>query len=210
MHQSAASSHFAVLLLLLWKRMEGGCSVTVDHWIENARYNPLFRAIGTSWGGDASPNFNIPDLRGRFVKGVDKNTAGVPSPPASNGLLRDPDRDGRTPANPDANNPVNQGNSGNNVGSMQLDAFQIHHHSDTGHSHSYTDRAESGQQYVEPGNNSGDPYAMRNAYDRTGTSGGSGANVTTPTPASATVPIRAISGETRVKNAYVYWIIRYR
>src|SRR5438046_2991783 len=33
-------------------------------------YKDLFTAIGTSWGGDAAALFNIPDLRGLFLRGV--------------------------------------------------------------------------------------------------------------------------------------------
>ena len=34
-------------------------------------YKPLFDVIGTSWGGDALNNFNLPDLMGLFLRGVD-------------------------------------------------------------------------------------------------------------------------------------------
>src|SRR5262245_62008006 len=58
-----------------------------------------------AWGGDGNPNFNLPDLMGRFLRGVDKNKDGQVSTPA-----RDPDRDLRTASKPN-------GNTGNNVGS---------------------------------------------------------------------------------------------
>src|SRR5262245_17043992 len=36
-----------------------------------AENKPLFDAIGTSWGGDGANIFYVPDLRGRFLRGVD-------------------------------------------------------------------------------------------------------------------------------------------
>ncbi len=41
------------------------------HSVNSADYPDLFAAIGTSWGGDGSPNFNLPDLRGEFIRGWD-------------------------------------------------------------------------------------------------------------------------------------------
>ena len=41
--------------------------------ISRTDYEALFQAIGTSWGeGDGSTTFTIPDLRGRFIKGVEE------------------------------------------------------------------------------------------------------------------------------------------
>lgn len=40
--------------------------------VSRVTYAPLFAAIGTSWGGgDAVSTFNVPDLRGEFVRGFD-------------------------------------------------------------------------------------------------------------------------------------------
>lgn len=40
--------------------------------VSRATYGPLFAAIGTSFGaGDGSTTFNLPDLRGEFVRGFD-------------------------------------------------------------------------------------------------------------------------------------------
>ena len=78
--------------------------------ISRTGYPGLFSAIGTAWGsGDGSTTFNIPDLRGVFLRGVD-NTRNL-----------DPDKDARTESN-------SGGNTGNNVGSFQLDMFRIHLH----------------------------------------------------------------------------------
>lgn len=46
--------------------------------ISRAAYPELFEAIGTTWGaGDGSTTFNIPDLRGYFLRGVGGNSAGL-------------------------------------------------------------------------------------------------------------------------------------
>lgn len=78
-------------------------------------YPKLFQAIGTAWGEPDVDTFNLPDLRGRFLRGVDKDAAGNPTP-----IARDPDRDTRT--------GNAGGNIGNNVGSVQGDAMQGHLH----------------------------------------------------------------------------------
>lgn len=93
----------------------GGTSVPAGYLIcdgsavSRTTYASLFASIGTAFGiGNGTTTFNLPDLRGRFVRGVD----------ASANL--DPDKATRT--------AVNGGNSGNNVGSVQTDAFQGHWH----------------------------------------------------------------------------------
>jgi phage-related tail fiber protein len=70
-------------------------------------YGALFSAISTAWGyGDNSTTFNLPDLRGRFLRGRDA------------GIARDPDRATRTAAN-------TGGNTGDAVGSIQGVATKI-------------------------------------------------------------------------------------
>jgi microcystin-dependent protein len=77
-----------------------------------AAYSLLHGVIGTAFGGDAS-NFCLPDLRGRFIRGV--------SGTFDNGEVRDPDISSRTAS-------AAGGNAGNLVGSLQTDAFQGHEH----------------------------------------------------------------------------------
>ncbi len=77
--------------------------------VSRTTYAGLFAIIGTSYGvGDGSTTFNLPDMRGRFLRGVD------------GGAGNDPDAGSRS-----ANNG---GNSGDNVGSYQNHAFQTHTH----------------------------------------------------------------------------------
>jgi len=78
--------------------------------VSRSTYSALFAAIGEAWGnGDGSTTFHLPDMRGRFLRGVDA-AAG-----------NDPDAGSRTAAN-------TGGNSGDTVGSVQDDAFQNHGH----------------------------------------------------------------------------------
>jgi Phage Tail Collar Domain len=74
-------------------------------------YPELFKVIGSSFGGgDGVTNFNLPDLRGRFLRGVDA------------GAGRDPDAKSRTAS-------ADGGHTGDNVGSYQEDKFKAHSHS---------------------------------------------------------------------------------
>jgi len=66
-------------------------------------YPKLFDAIGSGWGSATGFTFTLPDVRGRFLRGVD-GAAG-----------NDPDRNTRTASGPG-------GNLGNTVGSLQGDA----------------------------------------------------------------------------------------
>lgn len=74
-----------------------------------ANYPDLYAAIGDAWGGDGGTNFNLPDLRGQFMRGLD------------NGASIDPDAATRTALN-------TGGNTGDAVGSYQGDAFEAHLH----------------------------------------------------------------------------------
>ena len=72
--------------------------------ISRTTYANLFAAISTAHGsGDGSTTFHLPDLRGRFMRGVD------------GAIARDPDRAARTAAN-------SGGNTGDAVGSVQTNA----------------------------------------------------------------------------------------
>jgi microcystin-dependent protein len=78
----------------------------------------LFAVIGTRFGmGNGATNFNIPDLRGHFIRGW------------SHGAGNDPDRNSRT-------NWFVGGVTGDAVGSYQFDAYRSHTHSFSGSSNS--------------------------------------------------------------------------
>lgn len=71
-------------VLQLWQGMTGTVlpfagAAAPDGWllchgqaVSRATYAVLFAAIGTTYGaGDGSTTFNVPDLRGEFVRGLD-------------------------------------------------------------------------------------------------------------------------------------------
>ncbi|MCL4785194.1 MAG: tail fiber protein [Verrucomicrobia bacterium] len=160
-------------------------------------YPQLFAAIGTAWGGGYTNgvpqgNFNLPDLRGRFLRGVSGETT------------RDPDRNLRTATQLG-------GNVGNVVGSDQGDATrrpnsEFTTSTDGAHTH-LLERASSGTQ-IRWGDGGGYSSNAIDAGDGVseGTSG-------VPRARSAGSHSHTISGggdlETRPKNAYVHFIIKY-
>lgn len=78
--------------------------------VSRITYAGLFAVIGTAYGaGDGTTTFNLPDFRGRFMRGLDGT--------ASN----DPDNSTRVVSNAG-------GNSGNNIGSLQGDKISSHSH----------------------------------------------------------------------------------
>ena len=115
--------------------------------VSRIAYADLFNAIDSSWGsGDHTSTFNLPDLRGTFLRGVDSS--------ASN----DPDHSSRT-----AGGGTFGGNTGNKVGSMQSDAFRSHSHAEkiiygadlNFNATQYPPAALFGAGYLETGNQSG-------------------------------------------------------
>jgi microcystin-dependent protein len=93
-----------------------GMNPPAGWWICDGRvvsrtdYPILFNAIGTAWGsGNGSTTFNLPDLRGYFLRGVDGNAG------------RDPNNATRTASNPG-------GNPANAVGSVQSESVSSHTH----------------------------------------------------------------------------------
>lgn len=79
--------------------------------VSRATYADLFAAVGVNFGeGDGTTTFNLPDLRGRFLRGVDGDAG------------RDPDNATRTTMNVG-------GNAGDNVGTLEADELKSHRHS---------------------------------------------------------------------------------
>lgn len=77
--------------------------------LDTGQFSGLFAAIDYSWGG-AGANFNIPDLRGRFIRGTDL------------GAGNDPDASSRIVTN-------TGGNTGDAVGTLQDHELENHTHS---------------------------------------------------------------------------------
>jgi len=93
----------------------GGTSAP-DGWLlcdgnsySRSDYSQLFEIIGTAFGSANTSSFNVPDLRGRFIRGRDGG-AGV-----------DPDRTTRTELKLG-------GNTGDAIGSVQPDELKSHLH----------------------------------------------------------------------------------
>lgn len=148
--------------------------------VNRSEYANLYGAIGVSWGtGDGATTFNLPDLRGMFLRGV----AGTD-----------------TIGDPDANNRVsrsdNGGNTGNNVGSYQGDAIRnitgTVHKNIQGHS-GWGGQSEGALAWEE---------MLHGASWEDSTDGYSGLSF----DASRVVPVGA---DNRPKNVYVTYIIKY-
>lgn len=156
-------------------------------------YQALFEAIGTSWGTDGT-KFRVPDLRGYFLRGF------------SDSQSTDPDKSSRTAL-------YASGNTGNKVGSYQTDELKQHNHQVVGNTnvdgaHSHTDNSSS------RADNSSNSYvghyigSYADDYNNTG-----GTSNIRPGGSDHKHAIDFASGnrggnETRVKNAYVLYIIK--
>jgi len=151
--------------------------------VSRAEYLSLFYAIGAAHGdGDGSTTFNLPDYRGYFLRGVDHGTG------------RDPDytsRQSRGQLPPDQ------------VGSIQSDAtripanIQVEQGGAHSHQYTYTKNHHHNGRRVDRFDDGGDGL-----YEQTVTGETSGTVVHTH---------RLIGSdrETRPKNSYVNWIIKY-
>ena len=89
------------------ERVPDGWLLCDGRAVSRSEYVGLYRAIGICWGqGDGSTTFNLPDMRGMFLRGVSGDSG------------NDEDADSRTMLTD------NGGNTGNNVGSYQGDAIR--------------------------------------------------------------------------------------
>jgi M6 family metalloprotease-like protein len=154
--------------------------------VSRNQYSALFAAIGEVHGqGDGTTTFNLPDYRGYFLRGVD------------GGAGRDPDVATRTPLGPPW--------SPQQVGTVQPPAtappvtpFVTNGGGQHSHSYMYTKNHHKDGTRVERFDE-GKSDSLFELYPTGGTQ-------------SAGQHSHAISGgdtETRPKNAYVHWIIKY-
>ncbi len=189
--------------------------------VSRTTYASLFAAIGAAHGqGDGVTSFQLPDYRGRFLRGVD------------NGQGRDPDANARTA-------PATGGNSGDSVGSLENGAYASHDHgiTDPGHSHGVNDPPH-GHGVTDPGHSHGACFGQETAtmvtspgtFGRTADwweywdgctskvvqSGQTGVSIQT-SPSGVSVQLgttnitrtdTAGGSETRPVNASVNWIIK--
>jgi microcystin-dependent protein len=128
----------------------------------NTQFLPLFNAIGNLWGGSGF-TFNVPDLRGVFVRMVNTTAAGT-----AGGTFSDPQESTRTKR--DGVSPQL------GVGSYQSMDIQVHNHS-------YTTSGFSGTATVD--NN------LSNAYGQFGFTGSTGPFPVSPPDGAETRPKNA-------------------
>lgn len=175
---------FPVGATIMWPAdsAPGGWLLCNGDAVSRTTYSGLFSVIGTTHGeGDGSTTFNLPDYRGRFIRGVD------------NGAGRDPNAGARTSMN-------TGGNTGDNVGSLQGDETAVNSLSTTttgsSHGHNvalyYADFGQPSAEYFRGSDNQGSTNTRS-----TGTSG--------------STHTHGLNGgsETRPINAYTNFIIKY-
>jgi microcystin-dependent protein len=167
--------------------------------ISRTQYASLFAAIGTAHGsGDGTTTFELPDYRGRFLRGVDQ------------GQGRDADAATRTAAAPG-------GNAGDAVGSLEEDALRSHDHAvtDPGHGHGVNDPGHAhtgclGDAQAYAPYTSGYAGAVNAGFNDCNDSmihpSGTGVSIEAATTGIAVAP--SGGGETRPLNASVAWIIK--
>lgn len=154
--------------------------------VSRGAYPALFSVMGTSCGTTNNGTFNIPDLRGFFLRGADSMGT------AAGATGRDPNAASRGPLNAG-------GNTGNNLGSAQTDATDINGLgiADPTHTHLYTN-----------------PSAPTNIAYLAGASPTTLSAVATVTPNSPVsssvtgVTISSADAETRPLNVYCFYIIK--
>lgn len=155
--------------------------------VSRTTYASLFAAIGTAHGsGDGSTTFNLPDYRGRFLRGV------------AEGQTRDPDRASRSA-------PAAGGNTGDAVGSVQgvatarpNNAFTTNTTGEHNHSNGNYNQLLQNNNTETPGsldNSNGEPNVrssaqLQNAGNHSHTINGGGDSETRPVNAAVTFMIR--------------------
>ncbi len=134
--------------------------------VSRSEYAALYKIIGSIWGnGNNSSTFNLPDMRGVFLRGV------------SGTSNNDTNADSRTSLKLG-------GNSGNKVGSYQNDEIKSHKHGLT----AAITVAVGGSTTSPGGFQPADGFSSNNRPNAISETGGS---------------------ETRPKNVYVHYIIKY-
>lgn len=135
--------------------------------ISRTTYAALYSVVANRFGSVDGSSFNVPDFRGRFLRGRDAGTG------------RDPDRNSRTAMN-------TGGAVGDLVGSVQGDMFRSH-------THNYQDiyHSEGGGSVSVPNNKgSGDTDSDNKGYQMERTAGANGGNETRPLNANVNYIIK--------------------
>ncbi|MFT5917360.1 MAG: microcystin-dependent protein [Flammeovirgaceae bacterium] len=165
--------------------------------VSSNTYPALSATIGKAWGGSGT-NFNLPDLRGQFLRGVDTRTSGN----------NDPDATTRVAS-------ASGGNTGAKVGTTQGEETKLHAHSVVGNTesdgaHEHTNQ-ETGRADNDDNDGVGD-YIGGRGSSFNNTQGGTG--FITNNGSAHSHAINFTSGstgnlETRPKNVAVLYIIKY-
>lgn len=147
--------------------------------LQQSQYQPLYSAIGGNYG--ARPGtFNLPDLRGRFTRGVDI------------GGGRDPYATSRTPSNQGGLSGNNPGSTQNHCTAQPTTAYTTD--SQGGHHHSVANLPTDTEGLATAGSH----YAVWPSGN--GTSSSDGDHTHNATGGDA---------ETRPVNKYVYFLIKF-
>lgn len=156
--------------------------------LNNVDYPELFAAIGYSHGGNLSSAFNIPDYRGRFLRGSDNMGT------AQGAASRDPDRASRTAMNSNGNS----GSTPSTVGSVQVQATRKNGLgiSDPGHEHIIYKLSGAGGGNRLPGEGGGSGQGVETTFNNRAVGNLTGVGITDG------------DNETRPINAYVNYIIK--
>lgn len=148
--------------------------------VSRSNYSKLYEAIGICWGnGDGTTTFNLPDMRGMFLRGVSGDSG------------NDEDAEGRLVLND------NGGNTGNNVGSYQGDAIR----NITG-----TMTPVRGEQSLPSVHTTSGAFESTNSGANGGARTEWRGASTVTFDASRVVPV---GSDNRPKNVYVNYIIKY-
>ena len=160
-------------------KIPANCRVCDNSTLAIASFAKLNENLGGAWGTSGG-NLNIPDLRGKFPRGVD------------GGAANDPDAAGRT-------NPNAGGNTGDAVGTSQGHANQSHGHNMFNNEAGATVPTANltSSNYVDA-----DPNANTNYFSYNMTS------TTTAVPTLGLTAPSGTSTESRPTNANVYFVIR--
>lgn len=148
----------------------------------SAEYKDLYAVISGAFGGDAK-YFYLPDMRGRFLRGVDQGTG------------RDPDAKNRM-------HPVSGKKVGGKVGSVQEDQIKSHSHTvdDHGHGHNISIGKLHHRAYEEYQGSFAIPAGINKQW-------GVQKNLIKDEKTGITLQNTGGS-ETRPQNIYVNWIIK--
>ena len=148
--------------------------------VSRTTYASLYAVIGNASGSADTNSFNVPDLRGRFLRGWNSDGTGV---------ARDPDATNTNVATGGRGASSTGGSVGNNIGSLQYDDIKAHTH------------PEKSIQSTATGMNVGGYNWPNNVFDTT---------TGTMRTAAVTPNDGIKSGnETRPANVYVNYIIKF-